>query len=310
MLARRSESSTGRAAARCRRKTAGRRSPAKRRSDSLRQNAAGSGLVSSCREGDCRAVRPADKYAADRPISADAAAWRARYRQSVNGLREISTVSCAPQPYSFEVSSRTTMTCCAGSVLAQRARALHRQRDQPQRFARRIEAPARERQHAVVGQVRSGNRRTRRWCKDCSPKARTRRPRWTPRYPPAWLAAPDIFRRCGARRSVRLRRPCALRDGNTGGGSRAANWLAHDGVGDDGIDLHRGDVVAAGGQRARHVVAAARADDQRFRARTQDIGKSGPSCEQLAHARGASDGPRSNARRCAVAASASITMLA
>ena len=41
-------------------------------------------------------------------------------------------------------------------------------------------------------------------------------------------------------------------------------FIAHDGVRDDGIDLHRGDIAAAAGQRASHVIASSGADHQRF----------------------------------------------
>ncbi len=46
--------------------------------------------------------------------------------------------------------------------------------------------------------------------------------------------------------------------------------------GDDRVDLHGGDVVAAGGQRARHVPSAARADDQGLGARPDRVGQGRP----------------------------------
>ena len=47
--------------------------------------------------------------------------------------------------------------------------------------------------------------------------------------------------------------------------------LAHDGVGDDAVDLDRGDIGAAAVQRARHVPPAARSDDQRLGAGAHGI---------------------------------------
>ena len=66
----------------------------------------------------------------------------------------------------------------------------------------------------------------------------------------------------------------AVFDWTPNSGPRIEPWLsrhefvAHDVVGDDGIDLDGGDIVAAGGQRARDVLPAARADDQGFGAGT------------------------------------------
>ena len=58
--------------------------------------------------------------------------------------------------------------------------------------------------------------------------------------------------------------------------AQAEESLAHDGGGDDGVDLDAGDVVAAGSQRARHVPAAAGPDDQGLGAGPEHIGQGGP----------------------------------
>ena len=57
--------------------------------------------------------------------------------------------------------------------------------------------------------------------------------------------------------------------------------LPHDGVRDDGVDLDGGDVVAAGGQCARHIPAPAGSDDQGFGAGADHIGEAGAFVEQL-----------------------------
>ncbi len=49
--------------------------------------------------------------------------------------------------------------------------------------------------------------------------------------------------------------------------------LLHDGGGDDGIDFHAGDIVAAIGQRARHVPATAGPDDQGLAAGAERVGQ-------------------------------------
>ena len=56
---------------------------------------------------------------------------------------------------------------------------------------------------------------------------------------------------------------------------------AHDGVGNDGIDLDRGDVAAAARHGAGDVIAASRPDDQSFCAGTQSVGKSRPLVQQI-----------------------------
>ena len=181
-----------------------------------------------------------------------------------------------PSPSDRCEPSRPTITCAPRFGLAELPQRLHGQRNQAQRFARRIEAPAGESQQAVVGQVRSGNRGTRRWCRDCFPKARMRPRRWRPRCPPAWPAAPDTFRCCGARR---------LRPSSTWtctSGRRYRPWLSCG-------NFSRMMVVAMMGlistavmswlpeaKRARHIPAAARPDDQRLRAGPHHIRQAGP----------------------------------
>ncbi len=59
------------------------------------------------------------------------------------------------------------------------------------------------------------------------------------------------------------------------------HFAAHYIVGDEAVDLHRGDVVAAAGEGARNVPSSARTDDQRFRARPQGVGKAGTLVQQL-----------------------------
>ena len=49
-----------------------------------------------------------------------------------------------------------------------------------------------------------------------------------------------------------------------------------------GIDLHRRDIAAAGGQRARDIVAAARADHQRLRAGPQIVREPGAVVREIA----------------------------
>src|SRR5262249_53141028 len=49
--------------------------------------------------------------------------------------------------------------------------------------------------------------------------------------------------------------------------------LAHDGVGDDRVDLDAGDVAAAAVEGARNVPSAARSDDQRLGGGTDDVRK-------------------------------------
>ena len=63
--------------------------------------------------------------------------------------------------------------------------------------------------------------------------------------------------------------------------------IAHHGGGDDGVDLHGRDIVAAGSQCARHVPAAARTDDQGLGSGAHGIGQRRTLFEQfVALARG------------------------
>jgi len=64
--------------------------------------------------------------------------------------------------------------------------------------------------------------------------------------------------------------------------SLARQLVLHERLGDDRVDLDGGDVAAAGRQSARDVVAAARADDQRFRRGTNRVGEAGTATGQLA----------------------------
>ena len=57
--------------------------------------------------------------------------------------------------------------------------------------------------------------------------------------------------------------------------------VAHDGGGDDGVDLDAGNIVAAGGQRAGDVPTAAGPDDQGFGAGTHGIGQGRPLFQKL-----------------------------
>ena len=168
-----------------------------------------------------------------------------------------------------------------GAGFAQLAERFHGQRDQPQRFARRIEAPARHGHHAVVGEVR-----------EVIAKG---------------VGGVEIVlgKREGAGRGGRpgihqgglqhlvlvgaaAHEAAAVLDENVDVGAQVetaaepGEALAHDGGGDDGIDLDSGDVVAAGSQRARHVPAAAGPDDQSLGARPDGIGKAGALLEQVA----------------------------
>src|SRR5207245_6728213 len=58
--------------------------------------------------------------------------------------------------------------------------------------------------------------------------------------------------------------------------------LPHDGGGDDGINLDAGDVVAARGQRARHIPSAAGADDEALGGGPDRVGQAGTLVEQIA----------------------------
>ena len=65
------------------------------------------------------------------------------------------TVSCAPQPARSDLPpARAHQHMPRRIVFAQLRQRRNRERHQPQRFARRIEAPARERQQPVVREMR------------------------------------------------------------------------------------------------------------------------------------------------------------
>ena len=231
-------------------------------------------------------------------------AARARARSAAaKGLREISTVSCAPQP--LVDPSRPTITCRQGSgspswfsaaMASETSRKDSRGGSRPQRV---------KAHHAVVGQVQQVIAERVGGVEIVLRKREGAGRGGGPGIHQGGLHH-LVFLLAAAHEAAAVFHEDAHVGAQIDAAALRPRTIAHHGGGDDGVDLDAGDIVAAGSQRAGHVPAAAGADDQRLGAGPHGIGQGGP-CS--------SSSWRSRAVRCAksklampVEASASMKM--